>query len=165
MSAAAPTAPPAAPPPRRRRSLLLRALAWLLVLVVVLVIAIVAAVYWLLATPGGAQFVFNHVSGRMGQGTRIEGVVGAIGGPLRIRLIEIDHPDLYVRVDDVDMDTALAAIGTRLDVRRLHARSIEVRTFSTGAAATLPASLKPPYPVRLQDGRIATFRQGAISAE
>ena len=164
MSAAAPIAPPPATAPRRR-SRWMRALAWLAVVVVALVVAIAIAAYWLLATPGGAQFVFNQVTGRMGHGTRIEGVQGAIGGPLHIKLIEIDRPDLYVRVDDVDMDTALTAIGTRLDVRRLHAASVEVRTFSTGAAATLPASLKPPYPVRLEDGLVATFRQGAISAE
>jgi translocation and assembly module TamB len=166
MSAAAPAdIPPAAPPPRRRRSRWMRALVALVVVVVALVVAIAIAAYWLLATPGGAQFVFQHVTGALGKGTRIEGVQGAIGGPLAIRLVEIDRPDLYVRVDDVDMDTTLAAIGTRLDVRRLHAKSVEVRTFSTGAAATLPASLKPPYPVRLEDGRIATFRQGVISAE
>jgi translocation and assembly module TamB len=165
MSAAAPAAPPAAPAPRRRHPWWLRALAWLVFIVMVLVVVSAAAVYWLLETPGGAQFVFNHVTPRLGQGVRIEGVEGAIGGPLRVRLIEIDRPELYVRVDDVDMDTELRAIGTRLDVRRLHVRSVEVRSFSTGAAATLPASLKPPYPVRLADGRIATLRQGAISAE
>ena len=163
MSAAAPTAP--SPPPRRRRSRWVRALIALLVLVAVLVVAVAVVAYWMLATPGGAQFIFGRVSGALGQGTRVEGVEGALGGPLRIKLIEIDRPELYVRVDDVDMDTALAAIGTRLDVRRLHARSVEVRTFSTGAAATLPVSLKPPYPLTLEDGRIATLRQGVISAE
>jgi translocation and assembly module TamB len=137
----------------------------LLVLVVVLVVVVAVAFYWVFATPGGAQFVFNHVTGALGHGARVEGVEGAVGGPLRIKLIEIDRPDLYVRVEDVDMDTTLAAIGTRLEVRRLSAKSVEVRTFSTGAAATLPASLKPPYPVRLEDGRVATLRQGVISAE
>ena len=94
MSAAAPaaSAPPPAPPPRRRRWV--RVIVALAIVVVVLVAAILVAAYWLIATPGGAQFVFNHVTGALGKGTRIEGVRGAIGGPLSIKLVEIDHPDL-----------------------------------------------------------------------
>src|SRR5215831_15292349 len=107
MSATASSAPPAVPPPRRRHPWWLRAFAWLVFIFMVLVVVAAAGVYWLLNTPGGAQFVFNHVTPRLGQGVRIEGIEGAIGGPLRIRLVEIDRPDLYVRVGDVDMDTAL----------------------------------------------------------
>ncbi len=159
MSAAAPAAPP---PPRRR--LWPRVLAIVLAVIVILLLAVAAGVYWVLSTPSGAQFVFGKVSGMLGQGARIEGVEGRLGGELRIKTIDIDRPDLYVHVDDVLIETApLAPLGGRLDVHRLVARNVEVRTASSGAAARVPVSFKPPYPIRLEDGRVGTLRYAAMT--
>jgi translocation and assembly module TamB len=152
--------PPPAPPPRRRRRTL-KIAAWILVLLLLLLAGVA---YWIVATPGGAQLVLSRLAGVLGEGTKIEGVEGRLGGHLHIKSIEIDRPDLYVRVEDVDMDTSPPLRGL-LVVHRLHARGVEVRTFSTGAAATIPVSFKPPYPVRLEDGLIGTLRLGAISKQ
>jgi translocation and assembly module TamB len=155
------SAAPASPPPRRPWA---RALAIALLAIVVLVLAVVGIAGWLLGTSGGAQFLASRAGAMLGTGTRIEGVEGRIGGLMRIRAIEIDRPDLYVRVDDVEMDTvALAALHGTLDVRRLAARNVEVRTASSGAAAKAPVIFKPPYPVVLEDGRVGTLRFGAIT--
>ena len=164
MSAA--PAAPASPPPRPPRRVWPRVLAIVAAVIVLVVLAVVAAGWWLLATPGGAQFLGSRVAGMLGKGARIEGVEGRLGGVLRIRTIEIDRPDLFVHVDDVELDTApLGALGGTLDVKRLAARNVEVRTASSAAAASVPVSFKPPYPVRLEDGRVGTFRFGAITAE
>jgi len=48
-------------------------------------------------------------------------------------------------------------------VRKLYARSVEVRTAGAAGAARAPLSFAPPYPIRLEDGRIGTFTQGPIS--
>ncbi|HEY4999625.1 MAG TPA: hypothetical protein VII36_10800, partial [Usitatibacter sp.] len=66
-----------------------------------------------------------------------------------------------VRVDDVEIDSS-PPFGGRLVVHRLVARNVEVRTFSSKAAAQVPVSFKPPYPVTLEDGRIGTLRLGKI---
>ncbi len=159
MGAAAPAAPP-----RRPRALWPRVLAIVLALIVLLVLAVVGLAGWLLGTPGGAQFLATRAGAMLGSGARIEGVEGRIGGLLRIRSIEIDRPDLYVRVDDLEMDTLpLAALHGTLDVRRLTARRIEVRTASSGAAAKVPVIFRPPYPVLLEEGRVARLRYGAIT--
>jgi translocation and assembly module TamB len=153
-----PSAPP--PPPRKRRHWLRNFAIALLALV-----AIIAALgYWIVATPGGAQLLLNRVAGMLGEGTKIEGVEGRIGGKLNIKSIVIDRPDLYVRVDDVELDTS-PRIGGPLVVHRLYARSVEVRTADTGAAASLPASFKPPYRVRLEDGRVGTLRLGKLKGD
>src|SRR5690242_9106249 len=144
MSAAA----SAAPPPRPPRRVWTRVLAAVLATIAVIVVLVAAAGYWLLATPGGAQFLGGRVAGMLGQGARIEGVEGRLGGMLRIHAIEIDRPDLFVHVDDVELDSApLGAFHGTLDVRHLVARNVEVRTASSQAAARAPASFKPPYPV------------------
>lgn len=153
--------PPSAPSPPRRRRRKLKIAAWIFV---VLLLLVAGVAYWIVATPGGAQLVLGRIAGMLGEGTKFEGVEGRLGGRLRIKAIEIDRPDLYVRVEDVDMDTSPPLRGL-LVVHRLHARSVEIRTFSTGAAAAIPVSFKPPYPVRLEDGHIGTLRFGAISKE
>ncbi|MGZ5038496.1 MAG: hypothetical protein ACXWGT_17190, partial [Usitatibacter sp.] len=152
-------AAPSAPPTRRRRR-------WGVIVLVSLLALIAAATlggWWIVATPGGAQLVLARVAGLLGKGVKIEGVEGRLGGVLKVKAIEIDRPDLYVRIDDVEIDSSPFSAG-RLVVHRLAARSVEVRTASSKAAARLPVSFKPPYPVVLEDGRIGTLRIGKIDA-
>ena len=154
--------PPPPPAPRRRFR---RALAIALAAVLAIAALLAALGWWIVATPGGAQLVVAKVANLLGHGAKIEGVEGRLGGALRIRRIEIDRPDLYVRIDDLVLDTSpLDPLRGWLVVHRLHAGSIEVRTASSAGAARLPVSFTPPYPVRLEDGRIDTLRYGAITA-
>ena len=140
-----------------------RVLAISLIVVLVIVLGVVATGWWILATPGGASFVLGRAALMMGKGAKIEGVQGRLGGELHVKLVVIDRPDLFVRVDDVDMDTS-PLFANRLTVHRLHVRRIELRTASTGAAMSLPASLKPPHEVRLEDGAVEELVTGAIGS-
>ena len=131
------------PPPgtRARRRWLLRVLLGLAVLAI---LACIAAA-WLFTTTGGAKLVLSQVTRAAGGGIRYEGVEGSVGGPMKIKLIEVDRPDMYARVEDFEMDASLwAAITRRLVVYRLEAGKVEVRTVSTGAAAQVPVSFAPP---------------------
>ncbi len=132
-------------------------------LALLLVVAVVA--WWLLATSGGARFVLNQAVRAAGEGVRYEGFEGALGGPMRIKLLEISRPDLYVRIDDLEMQTSIAQLPRRLYVHRLGARAIEVRTVDTGAAATLPVSFAPPHMIRLDEGRVGELRLGDLTRE
>lgn len=125
--------------------------------------ALVIGGWWIVATPAGAQLVLARVAGMLGKGAKIEGVAGRLGGVLKVKAIEIDRPDLFVHIDDVEIDSS-SPFGGRLVVHRLAARNVEVRTASSKAAARMPASFKPPYPVTLEDGRIGTLRLGRIDA-
>jgi translocation and assembly module TamB len=150
--------PPPALPPRRRRRWGLAALAAMLILLVL----IAAGTYWIVATPGGAQLVLARVAGMLGKGAKFEGVEGQLGGSLRIKSIEIDRPDLFVRVDDLEIVSSPRELLGRLAIQRLTARSVEVRTATSKAAARVPVIFKPPYPVRVDDARVGTLRLGAI---
>ena len=119
------------------------------------------AIYWFVHTPGGAQLLLGRAVGMLGQGAKVEGVEGSLDGVLRVKSILIDRPELYVRIDDLEMDSS-SPFGGLVVVHRLAARSVEVRTASSKEAATLPASFTPPYAVRLEDGRVGTLRLGAI---
>jgi translocation and assembly module TamB len=127
------------------------------------VVAVVGIGYWIAYTPGGAQIVLNRVANALGKGAKIEGVQGSLGGPLHVKLIVIDRPDLYVRIEDVDLESSFTSVlrGTLL-VHKLDVRSMEVRTAGAAGAARAPASFTPPYDIILRDGRIGTFRHGSI---
>src|SRR6201996_5546946 len=141
--------------PRRRR--VLRALG---IVLLVLVLLVVAGAWWALGTTSGANVLLARAANALGQGTRIEGVEGRLGGAVRIATIEIDRPDLYVLVEGAGLDTS--ARPGLLTVHRLHARNVIVRTYSTGAAASVPASFAPPYPIRLEDGLVSSLAVGKI---
>lgn len=163
MSAQAPvTAPPAAPPPRRR----LRWLWGVLAALLFLVLLAVAAVVWVLSTPEGAKLVLGRVQGALGEGTTFSDVEGRIGGTLRIGTIEVSRPDMYARIEGFEMDTSpLDPLRGRLLVHRLLARSVQVHTASTGEAARIPVTFEPPYPVKLEEGRVGELRIGALTPE
>ncbi len=155
-----PAVPAPAPAARKRRR-------WGLVALVTLLAFIAftgGVVYWIVATPGGAELVLSRAVDLLGKGAKVEGVEGSLGGVLRVKSILIDRPGLYVRIDDLEMDSS-ASFGGTLVVHRLAARRVVVRTASSKDAAKLPVSFKPPYPVRLEDGRIGTLRLGTLPPE
>src|SRR6185436_8002774 len=136
----------------------------LLIVALVVVLLFAAGGYWILGTPGGAELVLGRVAGMIGKGAKIEGVAGSLGGPLHVKLIVVDRPDFFVRIEDVEIDSSpFAPLRGRLIVYKLYARSVEVRTAGAAGAARMPMSFKPPYSVRLDDGRIGTFTTGHMS--
>jgi len=152
---------PASPPPRKRRRRWPLWLTWCVTIVVAL--AIVGA-WWLIGTPGGARLVLDRVTSALGVGAKWQGVEGQLGGKLKVKVIEISRPDLYVRIDDVEMDTEPLEWG-RLLIHRLYVGRVEVRTASAGAAASIPVTFQPPYPVSIEDGRVKEMRFGVLTKE
>jgi translocation and assembly module TamB len=144
--------------PRRRWPLWLT---WFATLVVA--IGIVAA-WWTVGTSGGARLVLDRVASALGIGAKWQGVEGRLGGRLTVKVIEVSRPDLYVRVDDVEMDTDPLE-WNRLLVRRLHVGRVEVRTATSGAAASIPVTFQPPYPVRVEDALVKELRFGVLTRE
>ncbi len=149
--------PPPPSSPRRRRRWVRRVLLLLLVLLAVLGLG----AWYFLGTTAGARLVVEQATGFAGEGVKVQGVEGRLFGGLRIQRIEVDRPDMYIVIHDVDFDTAPPLFG-RVDVRKLAIRSIEVRTVSTGAAAKIPVSFKPPHPVRVEELRIGELRLGEL---
>ena len=163
MSAEAPILESPPPPGTRARS---RWVTRVLFLAALLVLVAVGGVLWVMHTQGGARFVLGQVTRLAGDGIRYEGVEGSLGGPMRIKLIEVSRPDMYARIEDFEMESSpFAALRGRLVIHRLQARLVEVRTVSAGAAARVPVSFAPPYAVRLEQGSIGELRLGALSRE
>ena len=158
MSASVPV-PDTPPPPARRRRWWL----WLLAAIAIVLLVVAGAVLWLFNTTGGARFALDRAVGAAGGGIRYENVEGTLGGPMRIGVVEVDRPDLYARVEGLEIDTSpLAPLRGTILVHRLVAKSVEVRTVDTGAAAKVPASFAPPYAVRLEEGRVGQLRVGQL---
>lgn len=155
-SVPADTTPPPPPPRRRRRWAL-----WLLLAVLAIVALVLAGAWWLVGTESGARLAIEQARGLAGEGTRIEGVQGRLLGGLKVDRIEIDRPDMYLRLEGVELDAAPPMSGVA-HVRNLNVRSIEVRTASTGEAAKIPTSFKPPYPVRVDNLSVGELRIGEL---
>ena len=163
MAASAPILEPPPPPHTRARRHWLR---HVLMLLAVLVLVIAGGIAWLLHTQGGARFVLERVARAAGEGVKIEGAEGSLGGMMRIPLIEVNRPGLYARVEDFRMESSLlGAIRGQLLIQDLEAKKVEVRTASTGAAARAPVTFAPPYALRLAQGRIGELRVGALTPE
>jgi translocation and assembly module TamB len=147
--------------PRRRRW-------WLYSLFAVTLVAglLVLGVAWLVATPGGARLVLDRVATFLGQGTTLGGVEGSFAGTLRIKSVEVKRPDLFVRIDDLEIerDPASSWWG-RAVFRKVHAARVEVRTASSAAAARVPLTFEAPYPLRVEDARAGELRIGALAKE
>lgn len=165
MSALAPAheePPPPPPPPRRRARWGLRLLAALGVLL--LLIAGFAA--WLLLTAGGARFALDRALGMAGGGVRYENLEGSFRGPMQVGVVEVDRPDLYARVEGLEIDASpMDALRGSVRIHRLHARSVVLRTVDKGEPARMPERVAPPWPVLLEDGRVGELRVGALPPE
>jgi translocation and assembly module TamB len=134
--------------------------------IAVLVLLVVGGAAWVLTTPQGARLVLGRVQSMLGEGVRLEGVEGRLGGLLRIATIELSRPDMYVLVRDFEIDTSpVEPLRGRLHIFRLGAKSVEVRTASTEAAAKIPVTFEPPYALRIDEGRVGELRLGTLSKE
>jgi translocation and assembly module TamB len=134
-----------------------------LVTLVALLAILAAGTYWALYTTGGTSLVLNRVTGMLGKGAKLEGVEGSLGGRLRVKRIVVDRPDFYARLEDVELDSSpFDFLRGVLTVHRLSVGSVELRTADAAGAARAPVSFKPPYEVRLEEGRIGTFRHGSL---
>ena len=157
---AAGIAPP--PPPRRRRRWPWIALAAMLAVITVVLLVLA----WIFQTTQGTRFLIDRAASLAGEGLRLEGVQGSLGGPMHIQRIELSRPDMYVLVQDIDLDTApFSSLRGTLFVHKLAARSMEVRTVDTQATAELPQALAPPYGIRLDEGRVGELRKGTLTKE
>lgn len=151
---------PAATAPRR-----LRWWQWLLLAALLLVLAGGVAATWLLKTSSGARFALQRAVQSMGEDLKLEGVEGDLAGPLRIAKVEYAKPDLVVRIEGLEVDTAPWSVLERtIDVRRLAAKRVEVRTQPSSEPAKLPDAIAIPQAVRLREGAVDELRLGKLGA-
>ncbi|MGE5616358.1 MAG: hypothetical protein ACM3X5_05535, partial [Bacillota bacterium] len=153
MSATTPPPPPRAP----------RVWPYFLATFAAGIALVVVGIAWFLASPGGARLLLDRVAAAIGEGTRIEGVEGSLSSTLRIKSIQVTRPGLEVHLEDVLLERQPGSdwLG-RVDLKRLEVGKVEVRSESTGDSARLPLGFKPPYPVRVESGRIGELRWGAL---
>ena len=143
-----------------------RAFRYLAYALIALLVVVAGAISWLLQTQRGAQFALGKLEAAMGAATTIEGVEGSLAGTLRIRRFEIARPGLLVRIEGLEAQVSPVFTG-RLVVRRLHARSVEVRTAPAAQPsppATAPPRFAPPFALRLDDGAVGAFTYGGIAS-
>src|SRR5687768_14250855 len=138
-------------PVPRRRFWLLNAILALAVIAAVVTLAVV----WLITTPGGARWALDRAAGMFGPEAKLSGVEGSLSSVLRVKSIDVTRKDLQVRIEDLEIERAPGSSWFgRAQFRRANAARIEVRTGSTDAAARIPLSFKPPYPLRVDEARV-----------
>ncbi len=126
------------------------------------VLAVVAAVvaslalagYWLLATPGGAEWALRRAGA-----DRVEGLRGRLLGPLAVGSLRLAVGDRIVAVEALELDWRPAALRERrLEIRRLAAARVDVASPHSDAAAEMPDTLRLPLAVVVAELRIGELR-------
>ena len=94
-----------------------------------------------LYTPSGLALVASQLSRLERAGVHITGLSGTLSGPLRIELLELDHPRVHIVVHDIVIQTQLRG----LLLQTLQASSITARdAVVTLREADMPPPTRPP---------------------
>jgi translocation and assembly module TamB len=155
----------AAAPPAPRRSRKHRGLWWLLGIVLVIVLAAAGAYVWLFHSEAGTRFALDRASGLAGEGVKLEGVTGTLGGKMHVERMAVERPGLQATLEDVTLDTTGSSpLRRRIQVNDLSARRAEVRTApDPDEEKKAPTGFSLPASIDVEQARIGELRVGEIT--
>lgn len=152
------TAAAAATPRRLRR--------WLAALAVLLALA--ATAFWLLGREATLQQLLQRVANASGGQLSVKGARGSLYGRMHLDRLVYRGEDSVVTVEQIDINwSPLQYFSSGLEISELRIASVDVLQGSASKPAVLPATLAPPFRLRLADARIArlTVRDATSSTE
>lgn len=110
--------------------------------------------YWLLATPGGAEWALRRAGA-----ADIEGLRGRLLGPLAVDRLRLPVGDRTVSLEALELDWRPAALRERrLEILRLAVARVDIAAPHSDAAPELPQTLRLPIAVRLDELRVGELR-------
>lgn len=121
------------PAPKSRR----RVFRWIVAALLGAVVLLLAFVGWLVASQSGAAQSATWLARLTDDGVRLEGVNGALVGPLTIDKVRVRLPSLHVDIDQVSLDWKPSALPGQIEVASLEARRVALA--STPAEDDTPA--------------------------
>ncbi|MCL4745964.1 MAG: hypothetical protein KJZ83_11165, partial [Burkholderiaceae bacterium] len=135
-------------------------------------IAVALAALWVVAQTAFVRFALDRAVAASDGRLSVEGVEGTLFEGVRIRALAWDDPALdgvSATVHELRLRwRVLALLDRELDLSRLSASSVVVRTRASDEPAKLPESLELPVSLRLRDLKVSRLRieaQGAQAIE
>lgn len=105
---------------------------------------------WLVGTEPGGRFLAGHAAGWSHERLIVSGWQGRLIGRWQAERLELRLPALHVLAEGVAVDwQSLSLRQGLLDIGRLNLRKLSIRTRASDEAAHLPASLEPPFALRI----------------
>ncbi len=140
----------------------LRTTAVLSILVVLLVVVTGA----MLGTDNGSRVLWNFAAERLPQGVSVAEVSGRFSGPLRLRKLSIDRPEIKLTLESVDLDWQPLTLFSRillinyLRIEGLdyHQPPAQEQTTTEAGPMQLPASLELPLNIKVDELRAKRLR-------
>ena len=137
------------PPPRRRRWL--RAI---LIAIAVLVVLLAGAI-WLLGREATLQTIVAKAARASGGEIAVSGVTGSLYGAMHVGHLVFRSTDSTITADDIDIVwSPLQYFSEGIVINKLHVASLVSLSTGPSKAATLPASLAPPFQLSVDDGAL-----------
>ena len=135
----------------------------------VLTIAAVLAAYWASRSETVLRWAVAQLGARLPGTLTVDGLHGALDRPIRIETLEYVSGPTRVRAREVELDWSPAALlaARRVQVDRLAIDQLAIDTLPDDTPASLPAHLRLPLPVRVDELRIARLQvdNGATPVE
>lgn len=114
---------------------------------------------WLAGRESTLQSIAQRLVAATGGALHIDGVQGSLYGPLKIRQIVYEDAKLRIEGRDLDLDWSPRELsGQLLHIRRVVVGVLAVRIKQTSSEPVkLPASLRLPIAVKVDDARVNTL--------
>ncbi len=120
----------------------------------------VAIAAWLAFTTAGARFVLTTA------GLSAEGLEGSLAGTLRAQALGFESPKLRLRVAKPEINwSPMALFAGRVQLDRVSAAEVEVASAPSKEPARPPATLVPPFPVRVERAALGVLRIATMGAK
>ena len=111
---------------------------------------------WYLGREATLQTVAERIAKASGGKLTLTGVSGSLYGDMHIAHAVFRTPEQVVTADNIDIDwSPLQLSSGGVDVTKLQAAAVRVETLRESAPGTMPVSLAPPFPISVDDARIA----------
>jgi translocation and assembly module TamB len=119
------------------------------------VVALLGGGVWLLGRESTLQQIVAQVERRSGGNITVSGVTGSLYGRMHIAHIVYRSPESVLTIENVDINwSPLQYFSDGVAISELHAASAVQQSIGPSKPPEMPASLAPPFRLRISDARL-----------
>ena len=136
-----------------------RRIAFVTACIVGSLILLAVAAIWFAGREATLQMALQRLAAATGGALTIEGAQGSLYSPVKIRRILYENAKQRIEARDVELDwEPRELLAETLHVRHLHVATLEVRSKqASDEPLSLPASLRLPLAIKIDEARLATL--------
>jgi translocation and assembly module TamB len=119
--------------------------------------AVVAGAYWYGGREATLQALARRVAASSGGNVVITGVTGSLYGRMHIGHLVLRNQDRQITGENIDIDwSPFQYLSKGVAINYLQVASLSTQALRDTGPAKMPASLAPPFPLSIDDARLAS---------